>query len=305
MESTVESISGKKNDPLTGMKLAFEERREESARIRLLFELQSTLNIEQLLAIFFRHLKESVPCQHLVYLHEELDITVEQGSSARHRAEYQLTVASENLGKIRFHRRRPFSEEELERIETLLGTLILPIRNAIHYQQALRAASRDPLTGLKNRRSFEDNLEREISRARRENQSLGLMVVDVDWFKRINDEIGHLAGDRVLTEVAGALRKSVRRSDMVFRFAGDEFVLLLPNINERGVRILKNRLQNAISQLDCTHGGRTLPVSVSIGAAILDKGMNGRQLFEAADLDMLCNKEKHHHEQDLMTQQVG
>ncbi len=264
---------------------------------QLILELQSTLNIEKLLEIFFHHLKREIPCQSQHYISESLDLDLREGARARHRAEYQLLIGGEHLGTIRFHRRHPFTEKELARIEALLGVLVLPLRNAVHYRQALRAASHDPLTGLKNRRAFEDDLEREISRARREQQRLGLMVIDVDRFKQINDQIGHLAGDQVLAEVARALKSSVRRSDMVFRYAGDEFVLLLPNIDDTGVRILEERLHAAIAALRCVYGDQTIPVSITIGTAILDQGEDGKALFEKADLAMLYNKESHHRHQ--------
>ncbi len=267
---------------------------EELIRKHFLFELQSTLNLEQLMAIFFRQLNSILYCQGLDYRHESMRIFLQQGNRGRHRAEYRLTIGKEDLGEIRFSRHHPFTGDELRKMEILLGALILPTRNALHYQQALEAASVDPLTGLKNRRSYVDNLEREISRARREEQPLGLMVIDIDRFKQVNDDIGHLAGDQVLAQVAAVLRQTVRRSDMVFRFAGDEFVLLLPNIKPHGVRILRSRIRKAVAGLDCVYGDHRIKVSLSIGAAILDDSMDGEALFEAADLDMLCEKAGKH-----------
>ena len=267
---------------------------EEVLKKPFLLELQSTLDLEQLLAIFFRYLNTIVPCRGLDYRHQEMGIFLRQGSRARHSAEYRLTIGREALGTIRFNRRNAFAERELAQMETLLGALVLPVRNALHYRQALEAASIDPLTGLKNRRSYIDNLEREISRARREDQPLGLMVIDVDGFKRINDEIGHLAGDQVLAQVADVLRRSVRRSDMVFRFAGDEFVLLLPNLKPECIPVLKSRIRRAIRQMECTHGDRPIEVSLSIGVAVLEEEMDGEALFEAADLNMLCEKAEKH-----------
>jgi len=292
----LKSISNKKNPSLLSLASVGGERETLPASNRLLFELQSTLEIEQLLEIFFRYLNADISCHGLEYVVEPMELRMLLGEKGRHSAEYRLKVSDEELGKIRFLRHRPFTKRELEQIEVLLGILALPMRNAFRYHQALQAAYLDPLTGLKNRRSYEDNLEREISRARRDGQSLGLMVVDIDHFKQINDGIGHLAGDQVLTSVAKALKSSIRRSDLVFRYAGDEFVLLLPNIAPQCIHALAKRLENAVSRVKCEHEGRSMTVSVSIGSAILDDDMDGRQLFEAADLDMLCNKERRHRE---------
>ncbi len=291
MEGQLDSILEKRNAPVTAIPLPEGEARPRVGA-QLLFELQSTLELEQLLTIFFRHLQDELPCQALHYRHEPMGLEVRLGRAANHSAEYQLRVAGERLGSIRFQRRRPFSEPELERIETLLSALMLPVRNALRYRQALQAAYLDPLTGLKNRRSYEDNLEREISRARREGQSLGLVVVDIDRFKAINDGIGHLAGDQVLIEVARALRGAVRRSDMVFRYAGDEFVLLLPNVRRDCIDRLLERLERAVSGLRCRYGDQEIRVTASLGAAILEEGMDGDALFAAADLDMYRHKER-------------
>lgn len=296
MEGQLESIfDNRKNTPPSAHGTPAADH-EPLVNNQLLFELQSSLDIEVLLEIFFRHVKQHLPCERMVYHNPLLGLHLNLGKGGMHSAEYTLSVADEQLGQIRFHRRRPFSEGELEKLERLLGALMLPVRNAIRYRQALEAAYVDPLTGIKNRRSYADNLVREMSRAQRENQPLGLMVVDIDHFKRINDEIGHLAGDQVLSAVAQALRNSVRRSDMVFRYAGDEFVLLLPNIEPRCIRLLKARLETAVERLRCRHGEHEIPVSVSIGAAILQPGMDEAAFFEAADLDMLENKGRRHRE---------
>lgn len=255
-----------------------------------LFELQSTLELEELLTIFFRHLRECVPCGGMAYTHQALDLEILLGDSGRHGARYRLTVAEEDLGVVRFTRRRPFTGPELAHLEDLLSALMLPVRNALHYRRALQAAYLDPLTGLPNRRAYADNLEREISRARREGQTLGLMVLDVDHFKAINDHHGHLAGDQVLSRVAGLLRDNVRKSDLVFRYAGDEFVLLLPNVRPEGLRVLRQRLEEALAEMDFHHNGRSIPVSLSMGAALLEADMDGEALFAAADQAMYEEK---------------
>lgn len=260
----------------------------------LLFALQSSLDPERLLKIFFRHLNLLLPCQGVRYWHAEEEIDLHQGVEGEHRANYSLSLGDERLGEIRFSRRKRFSKEELRQMETLLASLVLPMRNAIHYHTALQAASLDPLTGLKNRRSLVDNLAREISRSRRESQPLALMVVDIDWFKRINDEISHLAGDQVLAQVAALLARAVRRSDMVFRFAGDEFVLLLPNMDQEGAKILSSRIKEVVKKTVCTYGEHRIKVSLSIGTAILQESMGPDEFFEAADLDMLCEKAEKH-----------
>lgn len=266
----------------------------DTSRKSLLFNLQSSLDPERLVKIFFRHLNRLLPCQGLRYRNLAEGIELQQGEEGVNRADYTLTLGEEDLGEVRFSRRKPFSHEELRQMEVLLASLVLPMRNAIHYRTALEAASIDPLTGLQNRRSLVDNLKREMSRARRESQPLAMMVIDIDSFKRINDEISHLAGDQVLTQIAGLLARAVRRSDMVFRFAGDEFVLLLPNMDREGTKILSSRIRKLLRNTHCTYGDHHISVSLSIGAAILDEKMGADEFFEAADLDMRCEKAGKH-----------
>ena len=104
---------------------------EELIRKHFLFELQSTLNLEQLLAIFFRHLNSILSCQGLDYRHESMRIFLRQGNRGRHRAEYRLTIGKEDLGEIRFSRRHPFTGDELQKMEILLGALLHPMPSPV------------------------------------------------------------------------------------------------------------------------------------------------------------------------------
>ena len=290
---TAANISSERNRHLLNVATMMYEM-EDASRKGLLFALQSSLDPEQLLKIFFRHLNMLVPCQGMSYRYAEKDVCLQQGSEEKHCAYYHLSLEEEQLGEVGFSRSKEFSGEELHEMEMLLASLVLPMRNAIHYHSALQAACLDPLTGLNNRRSLMDNLAREIGRARRESQSLALLVIDIDSFKRINDEISHLAGDHVLAQVADLLVEAVRCSDMVFRFAGDEFVLLLPNMDQEGVKVLISRIRKAVEKMGCSYGEHEISPSLSIGSAILQEQMEPEELFEAADLDMLCEKARKH-----------
>ena len=105
----------------------------------------------------------------------------------------------------------------------------------IRLRETLREQSiRDALTGLYNRRLLEESLRRELSRAARKERSLAVVVLDIDHFKQFNDTCGHDAGDLVLREVAGVVRRSIRDSDTACRFGGEEFVILLPEVGVEG-----------------------------------------------------------------------
>lgn len=157
--------------------------------------------------------------------------------------------------------RKPFFQEELlVRINSQL--VIRQMTKHLHEQATL-----DPLTKLTNRRQLEKQLKIEISRALREHQNLGIMVVDIDHFKRFNDEYGHSVGDEVLRAVADKLQQTVRATDIVARYGGEEFVLLVPKGDEATVRLLADRLRRGVEAMQIPSKAGTLGVTVSIGVA--------------------------------------
>jgi diguanylate cyclase (GGDEF)-like protein len=133
-----------------------------------------------------------------------------------------------------------------------------------------RAVTTDSLTGVANRRQFEDTLEREWRRARRAGEALSLLLVDVDHFKLYNDRYGHPEGDACLQRVAKALQSASRRpADLVARYGGEQFMVLLPNTPEPGAEHLTRRILNTVDALDIRHQASptagTVTVSIGIG----------------------------------------
>lgn len=126
----------------------------------------------------------------------------------------------------------------------------------------------DRLTGLSNRHQFMPAAEREIGLARRHGQPMALLVLDVDHFKSINDRHGHLTGDRVLVEVARRCRQALRATDLLARWGGEEFIVLLPNTPIKQVRQSAERVREAVSaSAQLAMGGQPVQVTVSVGAA--------------------------------------
>ena len=146
----------------------------------------------------------------------------------------------------------------------------------------------DGLTGLANRRCFDQTLDAELRRCKRERQPLALLFVDVDHFKSYNDAYGHLAGDDCLKRVAKVLSTTVRRAgDLSARYGGEEFAMILPNQLEKGALVVAERVRHAVEQLDAaeTIGSPTRPITVSVGIAVMtgagDEG--AASLIAAAD----------------------
>ena len=149
-------------------------------------------------------------------------------------------------------------------------------------QRVLRnRATRDPLTGLLNRAAFEEALHHEVAGARREAPP-ALLLIDLDGFKRVNDTLGHLAGDDVLVRVSRLIEAGVRRSDLVARLGGDEFAVLLPRTTTARARLLARRLLSRAAADDVLSDA-SAPVGFSIGLSCLPDPSSGEQLVAAAD----------------------
>ncbi len=146
----------------------------------------------------------------------------------------------------------------------------------------------DPLTGLNNRRAFDETLDEQIGFARASGQPLSVLLADVDLFKQINDDHGHMTGDSCLRQVARTIQVSVRATDACFRWGGDEFAVLLPNADSKRAAELCRRIQEAVLASCFDPDG--VPLQVSCGHTELRNGMNTRELLESADLAMLTLK---------------
>ncbi|MEZ0233148.1 MAG: diguanylate cyclase [Methylophilaceae bacterium] len=157
---------------------------------------------------------------------------------------------------------------------------------SIKLRDTLRNLSvRDPLTGLFNRRYMEESLQREIATAQRKSRPLGLVILDLDHFKKFNDTFGHDAGDMLLREVGALLAKNSRAGDIACRFGGEEFVMIYPEAPPEMVQELANQLRQLIYALQLQHYGRSLgQVSASFGLAFFPAhGSSGEELLRNAD----------------------
>ncbi|MBI3206513.1 MAG: diguanylate cyclase [Myxococcales bacterium] len=153
-----------------------------------------------------------------------------------------------------------------------------------YFEEVFKLTITDGLTQVNNRRHFDETLEREYLRARRHRRPLALLVLDIDHFKKINDQYGHLAGDHVLRELAGLVQSRVRRDETVARYGGEEFVVLLPETTLEGAVSLAENLRARIAAHSFVFQSTTIPVTVSIGcAAAIEADTTAPDLFRRAD----------------------
>ncbi len=131
-------------------------------------------------------------------------------------------------------------------------------------------AYRDSLTGLFNHRYFKEILSAEVERAARYRNPLSLILIDIDFFKKVNDTFGHPAGDHVLREVAGTFLKLLRNCDIVARYGGEEFAIILPETKGKSAKVLAQRVRRGIEQLEIRFENNTIPVTISCGISSCD-----------------------------------
>lgn len=245
--------------------------------------LQTSLNPEEILAQFSSEIIDIVPHDHLSYINEKQQINFILGQRARHSVTYELTINDERLGILTLTRDLKFANDEIDQLEKLICAVHYPLRNALLYHEAINAAHKDPLTGVGNRASMNNSVRREIELAFRHNRQLGVIMLDVDHFKSVNDEYGHAAGDYVLQSLIECAEASVRISDMIFRYGGEEFVIILPETDEAGVLRLAKRIRRRVEKLETNFNKQTIQITISIGITNLREADDDKALFARAD----------------------
>ena len=177
------------------------------------------------------------------------------------------------------------SATQLQLIEAMADTIALSLANLKLRSSLLYQSIRDPLTDLFNRRYLEETLEREVRRATRLERSVGVVMLDIDHFKRFNDTFGHQAGDALLRELGDFLKQQIRGGDFACRYGGEEFVLILPEISLEDIRQSAERLRQQVKELRVQYGGGVLEnITLSLGVALFPMhGTTGRAILHAAD----------------------
>jgi diguanylate cyclase (GGDEF)-like protein len=252
--------------------------------------LQTTLEINELFALFASELGRNLDFDGLFYDFPIAKIDIRLGQEEIHSCSYELTVATEKLGTVRFFRSSPFNDQELITAENLLSALLYPLRNTLLYQQALQTAIMDPVTGVKNRTAMDSAVKREIDLAGRQGAPLSFILFDIDHFKRVNDQFGHLYGDQALHAVATCAEQTIRESDMLFRYGGEEFLVLLSGTSLDGAELLAERIRHAVEKLrpklECD-----IRMTVSLGVVTLREEEDSAAVLARADEALYRAKE--------------
>ncbi|MBU2568714.1 MAG: GGDEF domain-containing protein [Gammaproteobacteria bacterium] len=253
--------------------------------------LQTTLEFDELIHIFSNKIQNLIPHSGFVYNNDEFGLEIKNGIVTRSSCSYAMKVEEQQLGELKLMRRQKFSEQELKMIETLLCCLIYPLRNATLFQQAMNLAFTDVLTQTRNRSAFNDTVRREIRLAHRNGNHLSVVFIDIDHFKSINDNYGHQCGDLALTSIAKWINESIRSSDIVFRYGGEEFVVLLSETDLEGAELLAERIRQNIENHIFAYGLETIRMTASLGTSTLHGDDTLDEFIDRADQAMYRAKQ--------------
>jgi diguanylate cyclase (GGDEF)-like protein len=203
--------------------------------------------------------------------------------SGAHNCQFNLAIEDTKLGKLTVNRRKRYSEEEISIVEFMASLLVFPLRNALLYQEALANALTDELTGMGNKRALQSSLHREAERAIRHKIPLSAIIMDIDHFKMINDQFGHACGDAVLSQLAEVIKANFRKSDLCFRYGGEEFILLLDDADIGQAKHSAERLRQAIENELFVYNGEAHAITASFGCACFDASETLENFIVRAD----------------------
>lgn len=246
----------------------------------LLEQLQTTLFLDKLLAIFAAEAARYIKFSGLYFKSTSISKTLSGSRKAKHERQFELKLHDEFIGTISYSINHPISMHHYKDLQRIHQILLYPLKNALQYHQAVQLAMQDSLTGLGNRRYFDEQLKRAMHNANRHHAQVGLVLGDLNKFKIINDTYGHNVGDQVLIQFSSILRACVRDSDSIFRFGGDEFAIIVENASENALEIIQGRINSALKSNVLL---AKYKIGCSLGTTFMNRADNEYSFFERAD----------------------
>ncbi|TPH12579.1 GGDEF domain-containing protein [Litorilituus lipolyticus] len=243
-------------------------------------QLQTTLDLDELLTIFAREVARYLDFSGLYFKCPSVSKTLRGSRKAKKERQFQLKINNDYIGTLTYSINAPISIANFKILEQLHQCLLHPLKNAVAYHQAMQLAMQDALTGLGNRRYFDEQLKRAMHNANRHHSLVGLVLGDLNKFKAINDNYGHPTGDKVLIEFANILRTCIRDSDSLFRFGGDEFAIIVENANEDALAIIEQRVLQALPENVLL---AKYKLGCSLGSTFINRADDEHSFFERAD----------------------
>lgn len=255
-------------------------------KLAFLEKLNTAIELEPLLAIYAQELSLRVPITGLeFYIDQPYQLKYSQTS--KFSLESELGLGDKVIGSVKYLSSAVLNATSRHLIASLEHQLLQPLSNVLVFEKNKQLSYRDYLTGLGNRNYYEEAMTSMLATAQRENRSFSVVLLDLDNFKSVNDSFGHSEGDRVLQEFSSILAQAVRSNDHLFRFGGDEFVLLLAHADHLNPSLVANRILKATQQSPLMHKHN---VTTSIGFTNWRSGDSSAQLTERADKALYHSK---------------
>lgn len=264
---------------------------EETLKIFTLYELTrevtKSISDEEALDIFRNKLKEHVEyteCE--MYEPHAIEIKALRNDSAY----YVFTLQSKNklMGHLAL---KGIPEGQRENAAVLGHQFALALRRIKLYEEIERIAITDSLTGLFTRRYTFERFQEEIMRSKDKRMKLSVLMIDVDFFKKFNDNFGHLTGDRILREISGIIHQNIREIDIAGRFGGEEFFVILPDTNREGALYAAERIRKATEETTIKAYDASIKATVSVGIATFpEDGKSAEELVDKADWALYRSK---------------
>tara|TARA_R100001377_G_C3192619_1_gene111236 strand:- start:228 stop:1139 length:912 start_codon:yes stop_codon:yes gene_type:complete len=252
-------------------------------KMQLTEVLQTSLDLNVLLSIFLERVSTVVRLDGIHYINDEANVTAAIAKQASHSCGYRLITNEDNLGEIVFKRGKKFTEKELSILETLLSPLIHPLRNALRFSAATKAAFADPVTGIGNKVHMMGDLEREIDLAKRHNQALSVLMIEVDSLGKTASKALIKQSKLAMTDLAQRIVKLSRTTDGVYRCESGTFMAILSNTDRAGAHIMAKRISESAHDLVLVEDNQDVQkLTLSVGMAVLTGTDSSASLIDRA-----------------------
>ncbi|MBB1370570.1 GGDEF domain-containing protein [Pseudoalteromonas sp. SR45-4] len=253
---------------------------EPAATQELAAKLQTSLILEDILAIYAKFAKQLLNFSGIQFKSALGTVQTPDCDIDTLSYTFDLNVENSNLGQLIYFSKYPLSVAIEKKLQYFHSALLYPLRNAIMYNRVLKLATKDALTGLSNRSQFNDTLLQKLENCRRYQRPFSLMLLDLDSFKQVNDNFGHKVGDDVLKEFALVLNGSIRGTDSVFRFGGDEFAILIEDPEFTTNKVIAERIMQRVKNSKIM---AQYSVTTSIGFTLASSQDTENDVFSRAD----------------------
>ena len=246
----------------------------------LMQQFMSSIDLHRLASVFFQQLQTKLAISAVKLQFSSGSLTLGDAEKSCNIKTLDFSHQQRVFATAHYSFDRKLDVEEKSLLSALHDYFRQPLNNALEFHKLKQIAMKDYLTSLGNRASYQETIHRQVSQAKRQFADFGLLVLDLDKFKQVNDTHGHQEGDRVLIEMAEILKTCLRDTDYAFRFGGDEFCCLMPGADQSINNMIAHRILTATRQntVLARHG-----VTCSIGMANFKDGDTENSLFSRAD----------------------